>query len=114
MTRLYGLKNCDTVKKARSWLDAQGIAYEFHDFRVDGVNQQQVSQWLKALGQQTLINTRGTTWRQLTVAEQAQAMSDRAVSLLLSQPTLIKRPLLEHNGKVDVGFSPEQYQNIFS
>lgn len=111
---LYGIPNCDTVKKARTWLAARSLDYEFHDFRKQGVD----PDWLAAveaqLGWQALLNTRGTTWRKLDEARRAQVVdSASALALLLEYPSAIKRPVLAQAGGYHVGFSESQYQDIF-
>lgn len=112
MTTLYGIPNCDAVRKARSWLDTQGIAYRFHDFRADGLTAERVAAWVDALGWDTLLNRRSTTWRQLDIDVRAAIGAATAPALLLTQPTLIRRPVLEHDGAVHLGFDPEQYRLI--
>jgi len=113
--RLYGLANCDTCKKARAWLAAAGVAHSFHDFKAQGPSDASLRHWLAALGPDALINRRGTTWRNLDPAAQhaaqraatqgAAAQADTALPLLRTQPSLIKRPLVEWpNGQVSVGF----------
>lgn len=111
MNRLFGIKNCDTVKKAQAWLQQHAVPYTFHDFRKDGINHEQVSAWHAELGD-ALINRRSTTWKQLSEADKAAAQTD-PVALLLANPTLIKRPLLD-TGKVrSVGFKDEDYAKLF-
>jgi Spx/MgsR family transcriptional regulator len=112
MVTLYGIKNCDTVKKARKWLEAQGIDYQFHDFRADGLSADQVDGWLSELGATALVNKRSTTWKQLTEAQQQQALSASAAELICAHPTLIKRPLLDTGSARLVGFSAAQYEQI--
>ncbi|WP_326542585.1 ArsC family reductase [Pseudorhodoferax sp.] len=110
MTTLYGIPNCDTVKKARTWLDDQGIAYAFHDFKKAGVPPQ-LDAWVTALGWETVLNRKGTTWRKLDPAQQA-AVHDAASAgaLMRAQPSVIKRPVVEWNdGSVTVGFTPEAW-----
>lgn len=110
MVVLYGIKNCDTVKKARRWLDEHGVVYRFHDFRVDGLDQARLARWVKQLGRETVLNRRGTSWRGLNDAQRANIVDDtRAIAAMLTQPTLIKRPVLEHPGGVQVGFSAMEY-----
>ena len=113
MTKLYGIKNCDTVKKARKWLEAQGVDYTFHDFRVDGINVQQVQQWLQALGWEMLVNKRSTTWKQLDESTRKDMDAKLAAKTLLEHPTLIKRPLLDTGKQITVGFKEAEYQSIF-
>lgn len=112
MVTLYGIKNCDTVKKARKWLDTQGIDYHFHDFRADGLDPSQVDAWLAELGADKLVNKRSTTWKQLTDEEKEQALSAAAAELICANPTLIKRPLLDTGSTRQVGFSAAQYEQI--
>ncbi|AJJ18704.1 MULTISPECIES: ArsC family reductase [Yersinia] len=110
--RLYGIKNCDTIKKARRWLEEQGIAYQFHDYRVDGLSDERLQGFIDKLGWEPLLNTRGTTWRKLPQA-QRDAITDAlaAKALMLEQPAIIKRPLLEAtNGEMLLGFKIESYQ----
>lgn len=119
MTTLFGIPNCDTVKKARVWLDKHNIEHHFHDFRKDGLEKTQAQKWLDALGAEKVVNKRSTTWKQLSDAEKEQALSGDSAALLIQYPTLIKRPVLETgskttNSNVSVGFKPDQYQSIFS
>lgn len=114
MTTVYGISNCDTVKKARKWLDEAGVTYRFHDFRTDGLSREQVSQWLDELGWAVLVNQRSTSWRELD-AQVREQISDgaTAVAAILDQPTLIKRPLLDTGNARHVGFSAASYAQIF-
>lgn len=112
-TTLYGIKNCDTVKKARAWLDQQGIRYRFHDFRIDGLSAAQVSQWLEELGADALINKRSTTWKSLDEATKA-TIEQRAAEIILANPTLIKRPLLDTGKGKHLGFKAPDYQILFN
>lgn len=114
MITLYGIKNCDTVKKARRWLEQHGIDYRFHDVREDGLAPQQVAQWLQSLGWETLLNRRSTSWKALQ-AEQREAMDNTlAQSAILEHPTLIKRPLLDIGHELHCGFSASRYAQIFN
>lgn len=113
MTMIYGIKNCDTVKKARTWLTSHKIDYQFHDFRTDGLNEAQVKTWLSALGLETLINKRSTTWKALDDAAKANLNEQSAVALLVAHPTLIKRPLLVTGKTTRVGFNAKDYQTLF-
>ena len=111
---LYGIPNCDTVKKARVWLDAQGIPYSFHDFKKQGLDAKLAQGWLKTLGPELLINRKGTTWRKLDEAVQAKAATPAgALALMLEQPSVIKRPVLDRDGALSVGFTPETYAKYF-
>jgi Spx/MgsR family transcriptional regulator len=110
---MYGIKNCDTIKKARGFLTAAGIDYRFHDYRADGLSDAQLQEFIDALGYTTLLNTRGTTWRKLPEAErEAVTDADSAKALMLAQPAMIKRPLLRTpDGTLLAGFSETTYQN---
>lgn len=114
MYTLYGIKNCDTVKKARRWLDDNGIEYQFHDFRADGLTPKQVQTWLNELGHTVLINKRSTTWKQLDDEQKEQAMGEEAASLLCEYPTLIKRPVLDIGSQRAVGFSAAHYGTLLT
>jgi len=109
MTPLYGIKNCDTVKKARHWLEAQGHEYRFHDFRADGLSPELLDKLEARLGWETLLNRRGTTWRKLEEAQRENLDRAKAMALMLAQPSLIKRPVLEAAGKTLIGFTPDYY-----
>jgi arsenate reductase (glutaredoxin) len=115
MTTLFGIKNCDTVKKARRWLDAEKVDYQYHDFRVNGLTEEQVQRWIDNIGLSTLVNKRSTTWKTLSNTEKEQITSDYvyAAAIILEHPTLIKRPLLETNNETTVGFSEVNYKAIF-
>ena len=109
MLILYGIKNCDTVKKARAWLEAQNIEYRFHDFRKDGLDADVLEQWEAALGWEVLLNTRGTSWRKLDQSQREGVDRSKAVALMLAQPSLIKRPVVESGTKTLIGFNAETY-----
>ncbi|AKH70293.1 transcriptional regulator, Spx/MgsR family [Spongiibacter sp. IMCC21906] len=109
---LYGIKNCDTVRAARKWLDAENIEHQFHDVREQALSEDQLNQWLDKLGDK-LINKRSTTWKQLDEADREQ-LSDRAAKLLLAHPTLMKRPLLDTGKELHLGFKDTDYQRIFT
>ena len=113
MITLYGIKNCDTVKKARKWLEAHGVEYQFRDFREDGIEADDVAAWVAELGWENLLNKRSTSWKALD--EQARLNMDEvsAVAAILAQPTLIKRPLLDTGTQRFSGFSADTYSNIF-
>lgn len=113
MTVLYGIKNCDTVNKARKWLEAAGIDYCFHDFRADGLEREQLTAWKQAVGWETLLNRRGTTWRQLPEDAKQGIDENSALDLMLEQPTLIKRPVLEHGEEIRIGFKEADYKTLF-
>jgi arsenate reductase len=111
---LYGIPNCDTVKKARTWLDAKGTPYHFHDFKKAGLDSATVKTWMKQVSWETLINRKGTTWRNLP-DERKAAIVDAATAqlLMLENPSVIKRPVLVTNSTIQVGFTPDLYQQIF-
>ena len=113
---MYGIKNCDTIKKARRWLEEQGVAYQFHDYRADGLSEQLLRDFVERLGWQPLLNTRGTTWRKLDETQRnACDNADAAVALMLEQPAIIKRPLLDNgNGHALLGFSTDSYQQFIT
>ncbi len=111
---LYGISNCDTVKKARTWLDTQGANYTFHDFRKDGITEADIKTWVDALGWEGLINKRSTTWKQLDDAIKAELSDNTIIPILLKSPTLIKRPLLAQNGEYSVGFKAADYEKRFA
>lgn len=109
---LFGIKNCDTVKKARRWLDEQHIDYQFHDFRADGLDRTTVENWLKHVSWETLLNKRGTTWRKLEDPRKESLSESTAVELMLENPTLIKRPVLDTSTNIMVGFNETSYQTL--
>lgn len=112
MITVYGIKNCDTVKKTCHWLTTNNVEYQFHDFRKEGLTQSKVQQWSKSTDWETLLNRRGTTWRKLSDQEKNSINKSRAVKLMTEQPTLIKRPVIEHGNKLIVGFSEDTYQAL--
>ncbi len=114
MIRVYGIKNCDTVKKACQWLDTQGITYQFHDVRVDGLSREQVDRWLAHLGLDALINRRSTTWKSLDPAIRDTLDEKSAPAVILANPTLIKRPLLETGKVYHTGFNAADYQRLLA
>lgn len=113
MTTLYGIPNCDTVKKARRWLAAHDIAYRFHDLRRDGLDEALLGQWIAELGWEALLNRRGTTWRQLPEATRATIDRASAARLMLAQPALIRRPVLARGRQLHAGFSAADYATLF-
>ncbi len=114
MVTLYGIKNCDTIKKARNWLNEHGIDYRFHDYRADGIDAETIEQWLLHVDWEILLNRRGTTWRKLEPEVQAATNRDNVVALLLEYPAMIKRPVLDIDNVISVGFKSEYYENIFN
>jgi arsenate reductase (glutaredoxin) len=109
-TIIYGIKNCDTMKKARAWLDGRGIAYSFHDYKTAGIAKDKLKRWADQLGWETLLNRAGTTFRKLPDADKEGLNERRAIALMLAQPSMIKRPVLEFGGRLLVGFKPEIYE----
>ena len=106
---LYGIPNCDTVKKARKWLDAKGVEYAFHDYKKEGADAGKLAAWIDAKGVDTVLNRRGTTFRKLSDGEKADIDAAKAVSLLVQHPSMIKRPIVEHENGLLVGFNPEEW-----
>src|SRR6195952_4666313 len=106
---LYGIKNCDTMKKARAWLDGRGLTYRFHDYKAEGITKEKLKHWCDELGWETLLNRAGTTFRKLPDADKAGLNERKALALMLAQPSMIKRPVLEVGTKLLVGFKPEIY-----
>ena len=108
-TTIYGIKNCDTMKKARSWLDSHNVAYGFHDYKSEGIDKALLSRWVKELGWETLLNRAGTTFRKLPDGDKEGLNERKALALMLAQPSMIKRPVLDLGGKLVVGFKTEIY-----
>jgi arsenate reductase len=106
---IYGIKNCDTMKKARAWLDGHGVAYNFRDYKTEGISKEKLKRWSDELGWETLLNRAGTTFRKLPDADKDGLNERKAIALMLAQPSMIKRPVLEAGGKLLVGFKPEVY-----
>lgn len=111
---LYGIPNCDTVKKARVWLDQHGVAYGFHDYKKLGIDRATLADWVAAHGWETVLNRAGTTFRGLPPEAKADPDADRAIELMLAQPSMIKRPVLDVDGRTTVGFKPEVYAAVFA
>ncbi|NDV93010.1 ArsC family reductase [Alteromonas sp. 345S023] len=112
-TTLYGIANCDTIKKAKKWLTEHDIPFTFHDYRKDGITAEFLDDAEKALGWEVMLNKRGTTYRQLTEEEKADITRDKALALLLTYPAMVKRPILNKDGEYHIGFKPAQYEEIF-
>jgi len=106
---VYGIKNCDTIKKARRWLDDHHIAYAFHDYKIDGIDRARLKEWIEAAGWRTVLNQSSTTFRELPDAAKEGLTKATAIALMLEQPSMIKRPVLDHGGEILVGFKPEAY-----
>ncbi len=111
---VFGIPNCGSVKKGRDWLDAQALPYEFHDFKKQGLSAAQLEAWLQHTDWQTLLNTRGTTWRKLSEAERANPDEARAKALMLAQPSLVKRPVVVSDQGLLVGFDAEKWQKVLA
>jgi arsenate reductase (glutaredoxin) len=114
MTTLYGIKNCDTMKKARVWLDARKVAYAFHDYKVAGIDKATLESWARKVGWESLLNRAGTTFRKLPDGDKSGLTERKAVALMLAQPSMIKRPVLDSGGKLTVGFKPDVYERVFA
>lgn len=114
MTTLYGIRNCDTMKKARAWLDGQAVDYVFHDYKKDGVSRAALERWCDAVGWDKVLNKAGTTFRKLPPEAKADLDREAAIALMLDQPSMIKRPVLERGDTIEVGFKPERYAAVFS
>lgn len=113
MITLYGIPNCDTMKKARTWLDKHGVDYRFHDYKKEGVPAKALQQWIKQAGIDVLVNRRGTTWRKLPDADKEGLNNKTAARLMQDNPSLIKRPVLDIDGEITVGFSDGDYKALF-
>ena len=111
---LYGIPNCDTVKKAREWLDQRGLDYRFHDYKKEGADPAKLAAWIEAAGVDTVLNRRGTTFRKLGDAQKADIDAAKAVTLLQENPSMIKRPVVEHHGALLVGFKEDEWSAHFS
>jgi len=112
MITMYGIPNCDTVKKARRWLDAHGVEYRFHDYRKDGITATRLRAWADELGWEALLNRRGTTWRKLPEAEREGMNKSKALGLMVKHPAMIKRPLLDNGRQKLLGFDEYAYENL--
>ena len=112
-TTIYGIKACDTMVKARAWLAARGIAYDFHDYKTQGVDRARLEGWVRQVGWEVLLNRAGTTFRKLPEADKTGLTEAKAIGLMLAQPSMIKRPVLEHGAKILVGFKPDIYAREF-
>ena len=110
---IYGIKSCDTMKKARTWLDDHGVAYVFHDYKAEGIDKASLERWAKEVGWEVLLNRAGTTFRKLPDAQREGLTEKKAIALMLEQPSMIKRPVLDVGGKLLVGFKPEAYAKQF-
>ena len=111
---IYGIKTCDTMKKARAWLDDHGVAYAFHDYKTEGIDKASLERWAKEVSWEILLNCAGTTFRKLPDAQRENVTEKKAIALMLEQPSMIKRPVLDVGGKLLVGFKPDIYAKQFS
>lgn len=110
---IYGIKNCDTMKKARTWLESQGVAHDFHDYKAKGIDASTLDGWIGKVGWEVLLNKAGTTFKKLEDGQKENLDAAKAKALMLEQPSMIKRPVLDVDGKLTVGFKPEIYQQTF-
>lgn len=110
MLTFYGIPNCDTVKKARTWLDGRGVAYAFHDYKKAGIDEASLRRWTDRLGWETVLNRAGTTFRALSETDKADLDQDKAIALMLAQPSTIKRPIVEGDGMLVAGFKPDAWE----
>lgn len=111
---LHGIKACDTMKKARDWLDSHGVAYAFHDYKTVGIDAVTLERWAGKVGWEVLLNRAGTTFRKLPEADKAGIDQGKAIALMVAQPSMIKRPVLDVDGALTVGFKPEVYATVFA
>ncbi|MEW8084015.1 MAG: ArsC family reductase [Candidatus Thiodiazotropha endolucinida] len=114
MVKLYGIPNCDTMKKTRRWLDEHGIAYQFHNYKKVGVDEKLLRQWVDRVGWEALLNRRGMMWRRLDDSVKAEINEENAIRVMLETPSIIKRPVLETDKTLNVGFTEEAYSKLFS
>ncbi|MES9827654.1 MAG: ArsC family reductase [Candidatus Thiodiazotropha sp.] len=114
MVKLYGIPNCDTMKKARRWLDEHGIAYQFQDYKKVGVDEKLLRHWVDRVGWEALLNRRGMMWRKLGDSVKAEINEENAIRVMLETPSIIKRPVLETDKTLNVGFTEEAYSKLFS
>jgi Spx/MgsR family transcriptional regulator len=110
---IYGIKACDTMKKARTWLDQHGVGYAFHDYKASGIDRASLERWTGALGWETVLNRAGTTFRNLPDTDKQDLSAGKAIDLMLAQPSMIKRPMLDLDGELTAGFKPEVYARAF-
>jgi Spx/MgsR family transcriptional regulator len=110
---IYGIKNCSTMAKAFGWLDARGIAYDFHDYKKSGVTAAELARWCSAAGWEAVLNRAGTTFRKLADADKQELTQDKAIALMIAQPSMIKRPVLDADSKLEIGFKPDRYAALF-
>ncbi len=114
ITTIYGIRNCDTMKKARAWLDARNVDYVFHDYKTAGIGRDKLEAWAREVGWEKLLNRAGTTFRKLPEAEKKELTEEKAIALMLAQPSMIKRPVLEAKGRLLIGFKEADYAPLTS
>jgi len=114
MLEMYGIPNCDTIRKARRWLADHALAFEFHNYKTEGVDAARLSGWVDHLGWEILLNKRGTTWRKLAEADKQGIDRDKAIALMCENPSMIKRPVLVQDDVIEVGFSVQRYEALFA
>ncbi len=112
-TTIYGIKNCDTMKKARTWFETQGVSHDFHDYKAEGIDAETLDDWIGKVGWEVLLNKAGTTFKKLPDEQKEGLDATKAKALMLAQPSMIKRPVLDVDGALVVGFKPEIYQQTF-
>jgi arsenate reductase len=110
---IYGIRNCDTMRKARAWLDEHGVDFQFHDYKVSGVDRKLLETWCGELGWEALLNRKGSTFRKLADADKQGLVESKAIRLMMAQPSLIKRPVMDADGRLLAGFDSEQYSKVF-
>ncbi len=110
---VYGIKACDTMKKARSWLEANGVDYSFHDYKAQGVTPERLAVWIAQVGWEKVLNRNGTTFRKLAEDDRADLTAEKAIRLMVANPSMIKRPIIESEGALVLGFNPSDYQKAF-
>ncbi len=113
MLTMFGIKNCDTIKKARDWLESHGVAYAFHDYKASGIDRAVLEGWVGQVGWEPLLNRAGTTFKKLPDADKEKLTEKKAIALMLAQPSMIKRPVVEKRGKIVVGFKPDIYEKAY-
>jgi len=111
-TRIYGIKNCDTMQKAFTWLTKHGVDYEFHDYKKAGITRAALTKWCQAAGWETVLNRAGTTFRKLPDTDKQNLTQEKAIALMIENPSMIKRPVLETGGTIEIGFKPERYAAV--
>jgi arsenate reductase (glutaredoxin) len=114
VTAIYGIKNCDTMRKAFTWLDGHKIEYSFHDYKKEGIDRTRLEKWVKAAGWEVLLNRAGTTFKKLPDKDKEGITEKKAIALMVSEPSMIKRPVIEKGAKLLVGFKPEDYAKAFT